>query len=259
MLHGNPTWSFYFRDLIEGVSDSCRAVAPDHMGCGLSDKPQDYDYSLRRHIDNLETLLVDHLDLHDITLVMHDWGGAIGCGFAVRYPKRVSGLVLMNTAAFLIPDCPRRIRACRLPVIGPLVVRGFNGFARSALRMATEHPERFTSEVRQGYLSPYNSYANRIALLRFVQDIPLQSGHPTWKTLGDIEKGLHKLENRPVMVCWGDKDFCFTPRFRKLWQRHFPDADIHAFEDAGHYVLEDAKEYIIPLVTKFVNTTGDGD
>lgn len=250
MVHGNPTWSFHFRDLIQELRPRHRVVAPDHVGCGLSEKPQNYPYRLQTHIDNLEHLLVAHLDLDDITLVLHDWGGAIGAGFAVRHPQRVSRLVILNSAAFLLPKCPWRIRICRLPAFGPPAVRGFNAFARAALRMATTRPERFSEAVRAGYLAPYDTWRNRIGILRFVQDIPLRPSHPTWKTLGQVEKNLCKLSDRPTLLCWGERDFCFTPEFRAAWQKYFPDAETHAFEDAGHFVLEDAKEYILPLVNE---------
>ena len=145
MLHGNPTWSFYYRELITALRDSYRVIAPDHIGCGLSDKPQDYPYTLATHIENLERLL-DHLGLDDITLAMHDWGGAIGCGFAVRHPQRVGRLIVLNTAAFL-GRTPWRIRMCRLPVLGPLLVRGLNGFARTATLMACK--DRLADDARR--------------------------------------------------------------------------------------------------------------
>ena len=100
MLHGNPTWSFYYRNLIQSFQKKYRCIAPDHIGCGLSDKPQDYNYTLSTHIDNLEQL-VNSLGLKDITLVMHDWGGSIGMGLAVRQPKLIKRLIIFNTAAFL--------------------------------------------------------------------------------------------------------------------------------------------------------------
>ena len=96
MLHGNPTWSFYYKELILALKDRYRVIVPDHIGCGLSDKPQDYDYTLENHIKNIETL-ADELGLKNITLAMHDWGGAIGMGFAVNNPDLIKG------SSFLIP------------------------------------------------------------------------------------------------------------------------------------------------------------
>ena len=174
MVHGNPTWSFYYRNLIIDLKKSHRCVVPDHMGMGKSDKPQNYSYTVSQHIDNLESL-VDKLGLKNITLVLHDWGGAIGMGFAVRQPQKVKRLVLFNTAAFLSERIPIRLRLCRVPFFGALAIRGFNAFALAAISMACKNKDRMTDQVRAGYLEPYNNFSNRIANLLFVQDIPMTS------------------------------------------------------------------------------------
>ncbi|NIQ03820.1 MAG: alpha/beta fold hydrolase, partial [Nitrospinaceae bacterium] len=141
MLHGNPTWSFYYRNLIKGLKSQFRCVVPDHMGCGLSDKPQDYPYTLSQHIDNLESL-VEHLKLDRLTLVMHDWGGAIGMGFAVRYPEMIKRLVIFNTAAFIADRIPFSINLCRQSTLGPLAILRFNLFAKLATSWASKVPGR---------------------------------------------------------------------------------------------------------------------
>lgn len=257
MVHGNPTWSFYYRNLVRDLSATHRAIAVDHMGCGLSDKPQDYPYRLRRHIENLE-YLVDHvLQIKKLSLVVHDWGGAIGMGYAVMHPERIERVVVLNTAAFLVDRCPARIRLCRAPLLGPLLVRGLNGFARAAIVMAVAKGRRLPKPVSAGLLAPYDSYANRIAQLRFVQDIPLSPRHPSWGTMVEIQHGLPQLADKPMLICWGMQDFCFNARFLEAWRTHFPKADVHTFEDAGHYVLEDAYDRIGPLATQFLNPTKD--
>jgi haloalkane dehalogenase len=255
MVHGNPTWSFYYRELIRELRTEWRIVAPDHIGCGLSDKPEDYPYRLDRHVANLERLVVEHLDLRDITLVVHDWGGAIGMGVAVRHPERIRRLVLLNTAAFLVPWCPLRIRVCRWPVLGRFLVRRLNGFSRAALTMAVANRARMTPAIRAGYLAPYDSYAHRVAVHRFVLDIPLRPTHPTWATLAAIESQLGRLADRPVLACWGDRDFCFTPRFLSRWQEIYPQAAVHRFADAGHYVLEDAGDRVLAAMRTFLQPT----
>jgi haloalkane dehalogenase len=253
MLHGNPTWSFYYRTLIPEISQTHRVIVPDHVGCGLSDKPQDYAYTLEQHIENLEQLIA-HLDLRGLTLVMHDWGGAIGMGYATRYPENTERFVVFNTAAFYQPSLPLRIKLCRLPVIGDLLLRGLNAFARLALPMATVHRERLTPEVRAGYLVPYDSWANRVAILRFVQDIPLEKGHPSRGTLEDIEANLYLFSERPMLIIWGARDFVFTVQdYLTGWQSRFPYADIQVIEDAGHYVVEDAHEQIVPWIQAFLD------
>ena len=251
MLHGNPTWSFYFRNLIKGLRSQFRCVVPDHMGCGLSDKPQEYNYTLSQHIDNLAKL-VDHLTLDNITLVVHDWGGAIGMGFAVRYPEKVKRIVFFNTGAFLTDRIPFSINLCRNFIIGPIAILWFNLFAKLGASWASKQPGRMKGKVREGYLAPYNSPENRIANLRFVQDIPMTPDVPSYPVVEHIESKLGYFRERPVMIVWGMQDFCFTEYFLDRWKQYFPNAEVHEVEDAGHYVVEDADERIIPWMIQFL-------
>ena len=252
MVHGNPTWSFYYRNLISGISDQYRAIAVDHIGCGQSDKPQDYSYCLKQHIDNL-CRFVDELNLSNITLVAHDWGGAIGLGAVLARRDRFRNIVLFNTAAFPPPYIPFRIRVCRWPVFGKVALQGFNLFAKAAIRMATEQPGGLPPHVAAGMLAPYDSWSNRIATYQFVKDIPLSQAHPTWQVLQSIEDGLPSLATMPTMLMWGMKDWCFRPecltRFEEIW----PKAKVHRFPDAGHYVVEDACEEILPKFREFLD------
>jgi len=241
-VHGNPTWSFYWRALVEHYAGRFRVVVPDHIGCGLSDKPQGWPYQLAGHISNLEKL-VDHLGLDDITRVVHDWGGAIGMGLATQRPECFQRFVVTNTAAYLSQDIPLSIASCRIPVLGKITVRGLNGFARAATLRAVVRP--LSVAAKRGLLLPYDSWKNRIATLKFVEDIPLAPSHPSYETLARIDAGLVQLVDKPMMLCWGDDDFCFTPKFRAEWERRFPDARVHAWSDVGHYVMEDAPDRLI--------------
>ncbi|MGQ9925317.1 MAG: alpha/beta fold hydrolase [Chloroflexaceae bacterium] len=249
LLHGNPTWSFYYRRLISGLRDDHRVIVPDHMGCGLSDKPQTYPYTLSTHIANLDRLL-SYLDLGQIDLVVHDWGGPIGLGWAVTHPERVRRLVVLNTAAFLSPRLPWRIAVCRYPFFGDLAVRGLNAFALGGTLMAVERPMR--PEVRYGYLLPYRSWRDRVAIQGFVRDIPMHPGHPTWAVVDAIDRDLAALRKHPLLILWGGKDWCFTDHFLAGWLERFPAAEALRFDDAGHYVLEDAHEEIVPRVQRFL-------
>lgn len=250
-VHGNPTWSFYYRRLVREFSTDHRVIAPDHLGCGLSDKPQEWSFRLADHVANLERLVLE-LDLKEITLVVHDWGGAIGFGVASRHPERFARFLVMNSAAFPADRIPFRINVCRTPLLGEWAVRGLNAFARAATVMAMEHHERMTPEVRRGYLAPYDSWRNRIATIRFVTDIPMKASHPSWPALREIEAGLAKLRGKPLRLAWGEKDWCFTPAFREMWQERFPDAEVLRIEHAGHYVLEDAHEEILPWLRELL-------
>jgi haloalkane dehalogenase len=254
MVHGNPTWSFYWRNLILAFRDRFRAIAVDHIGCGLSSKPQKYPYRLSQHVTNVDRL-IEQLDLHDVTLLAHDWGGAIALGAALRHTDRIARIILFNTGAFPPPFIPLRIRVCRTPLVGQFAIRGLNLFSRAALWMAVTKPDRMTAEVRAGLLAPYDNWANRIAVDSFVRDIPMTRRHPTWQTLADIEAGLPTLAHLPVQLIWGMRDWCFTPECLHRLEQAFPHADVHRFDDAGHYVVEDAHERIVPLVDRFLETT----
>lgn len=248
MLHGNPSWSYLYRNLVLRLRDHFRCIVPDHLGCGFSDKPQQADYTLAMHIRNLEQLL-QSLKVQRLGLVLHDWGGAIGMGWALRHLPQVAGVVACNTAAFTSTRLPRRIVLCRWPLAGPLLVRGANAFARAAIFMAVRTPMR--PEVARGFLAPYDSWHNRIALLRFVQDIPMHRRHPSWACLRAIEDGLHRCAELPLLLCWGGADFCFDRHFYEEWRRRFPRAEGHFFPQAGHYLLEDALDEIAPLIHRF--------
>jgi cis-3-alkyl-4-acyloxetan-2-one decarboxylase len=252
MLHGNPTWSFYYRNVVLALRDKYRCIVPDHMGCGLSDKPQDYPYTLAQHVTNVESLL-DRLEISEASLIVHDWGGAIGMGVAVRNPARIKKLVVLNTAAFSSSRIPKTLELARLPIFGDIAIRGLNCFAKGALQMAVAHKDRITPEVRAGYLAPYDSWENRIATLRFVQDIPMLPSHPTWPVLKSIEAGLDQFKNTPMQLHWGMKDFVFNESFLKTWQEKFPAAEATRYEDAAHYVLEDAHERITPKIREFLD------
>lgn len=254
MVHGNPTWSFYYRELVKAFRGDHRAIAVDHLGCGLSDKPANFDYCLKSHIDNL-VALVDQLDLKQATLLVHDWGGAIGLGAALERPERIARLVLFNTGAFPPPFVPLRIRACRTPLLGTLAMRGFNAFAGAALTMATERLDGLPAAVKAGLIAPYDSWAHRIAIDRFVHDIPFTKRHRTWSVLETIEQGLNSLANRPTLMVWGMKDWCFRPECLERLLTHFPSAEVKRLSNAGHYVIEDEPAEVIASVRAFLDRT----
>lgn len=257
MVHGNPTWSFAWRHLIRGLQPNYRAIAVDHIGCGFSEKPQgtttQNHYRLEQHVANL-CEFIEQLDLQNITLLAHDWGGAIGMGAAVRLPHRFRRFALMNTAAFRSTRIPFRIAVCRIPLLGTVALRGLNLFSRAALSMAVAKPERMTSAVKAGYLAPYNSWKNRVAVHQFVQDIPLKPSHPSYQTLLDIENGLSQFQQHPMLLAWGEQDWCFTTEFLDEFETRFPHAETMRLPDAGHYLFEDAHEQLIPRVQQFLQS-----
>ena len=257
MVHGNPTWSFYWRNQVAALRDRYRVIVPDHIGCGLSEKPPatQYDYRLRSRIDDLKAL-IEKLELQEATLLAYDWGGAVGMGAAVEMPDRFRRFVLCNTAAFPGGRCPWRIRVCRWPLVGALAVRGLNLFARAATFMAVAGPKRMAPQVRAGLLAPYDSWSHRIAVHRFVTDIPLHPSHPSYSVLQSIERGLSQFRNHPVCLIWGLRDWCFTSKFLDRFTEFFPNATVHRLAESGHYLLEDSSQEFTSLLREFLDLLG---
>ena len=283
MLHGNPSWSYYWRHLVLGLRDPAagkayRCIVPDHVGMGLSDKPDDaaaasphaahgrasvaggrtpgatYDYTLQSRVDDLETLL-DRLGITGpVTLAVHDWGGMIGFGWALSHVAQVERLVILNTAAFPLPTAkpmPWQLSLGRDSRIGGWLIRRFNLFARGAAWLGTQR--RLPAAVRRAYIAPYSGWRNAIATLRFMQDIPLREGDPAWPLVAEAGRRLHEFADRPAFIGWGLRDFVFDRHFLEGFRRALPDAEVHAFEDAGHYVLEDRHEVLVPAIRTFLD------
>ena len=241
------------------LRDRYRCIVPDHIGCGLSDKPGDdrYEYTLASRVDDLERLL-DQLDIcENITLVVHDWGGMIGMAYAVRHPERIKRLVILNTGAFHLPNTkpfPLALRICRDSIIGTLLVRGFNAFSLAASYVGCKR-NPMSAELRALYQLPYDSWQNRIATLRFVQDIPLQPGDRAYDLVSSVSDGIGQFSSLPMLICWGELDFVFDRHFLTEWRQRFPNADVHSYPDCGHYILEDAKDEVVPLISDFLDRT----
>jgi pimeloyl-ACP methyl ester carboxylesterase len=236
MVHGNPTWSFFYRNLVLELRGRLRCIVPDHLGCGFSDKPQQWDYTLPHHVANLRALLAS-LELRKIHLVVHDWGGPIGLGATLPQAEQLGRVIILNTAAFADTVVPWRIRLCRAPLVGELIVRGGNGFAWPATWMAVSKP--LPEDVKRGFLFPYDSWANRIATHRFVVDIPSGQGTSSDRALAEIEARLPLLREKPVGIFWGADDFCFNRHYFERWSSLLPAAERHYLAGTGHYLLED--------------------
>jgi haloalkane dehalogenase len=256
MLHGNPSWSYYWRHAVLGLRDRYRCIVPDHVGMGLSDKPDDahYRYTLQSRVEDLAALL-QHLGVYDnITLVVHDWGGMIGFGWALQHAAAVRRLVVLNTAAFLMPTkkrLPWQLKLGRDLAIGALLIRGFNAFAQGAARLGVRR--RMAADERRALVSPYNSWANRIATLRFVQDIPLSPADPAWALVEASGKQLPQFADRPCFIAWGMRDFVFDHHFLEQFIEAWPQAQVQRFAQGGHYILEDEAEALVPAMRAFLD------
>lgn len=258
LVHGNPSWSFYFRHLTAALSaNGMRAIAPDHIGMGRSSKPalHAYNHTVGQRISDLGEL-IDSLNLDGpIDLVAHDWGGAIAMGWATEHIDRVGKLVMMNTAAFPLPTdkkLPLALRAARVPVLGKIAVRDLNAFSLAALVMGTGQ-KILPKEARDGLLKPYKGRANRTAVHAFVQDIPLKPTDQAYPVLQRMRERLPLLEDKPLQIFWGMKDFVFDDVVLREWEHIFPHAEVHRYQSAGHFVLEDAGDRIVPEVVRFLS------
>ena len=256
MLHGNPSWSYYWPHLVLGLRDRYRCIVPDHVGMGLSDKPDDahYNYPLQSRTEDLDPVL-DRLGIDGpVTLAVHDWGGMIGFGWALRDPARVRRLVILNTAAFPLPAAkkmPWQIALGRDWKLGELVIRGFNAFSAGASWIGVQRP--MPRAVRRAYVAPYDSWANRISTVRFMQDIPLGPDDAAWPLLEAAGRALPGYADRPAFIGWGLKDFVFDRHFLDGFRAALPQAQVDAFDDAGHYVLEDRHEVLVPRIRAFLD------
>lgn len=257
MLHGNPTWSFYYRNLVLAFRKRYRVIVPDHMGCGLSDKPDKnrYDFLLKSRVDDLNTLIAHLNPDQPITLIVHDWGGMIGLAWAMERLDRIGRLVVMNTTGFFPPGgkaIPIRLRLLRTP--NPLMdwaVLNLNLFAAAAIYMAPRR--QLPASVRAGLLAPYCDPLSRLATLKFVQDIPLSPNDPSGTIVAEVDRHLERIANRPVQLIWGAHDFVFDRSYYDEWRRRVPHAEAHWLEEAGHYLLEDAPQKIIQLIQTFMD------
>jgi len=250
MLHGNPTWSFYYRRLVRLLSPTLRCIVPDHVGMGLSDKPQDHPYTLESRIRDVEDLVAS-LGIRKLHLIVHDWGGAIGMGLATRDPSRIGRIVILNTGAFHLPRIPRRIALCRNHPFGTLLVRGLNGFAWPATWMSLSR-RSLSRDEKRAFLFPHGNWHDRVAVNAFVKDIPMELDHVTRPELDRIERELPKLSGKEVLLLWGGRDFCFTRHFHDRFRQLLPNSRSVYLHDAGHYILEDAPEEAAAQVGSFL-------
>ncbi|MBW8060351.1 MAG: alpha/beta fold hydrolase [Solirubrobacterales bacterium] len=255
MVHGNPTWSFLYRNFIPPLVEAGhRAIAVDHLGFGRSEKPDRRElYTIERHAQRFDTLL-ESLDLHDATVVPQDWGGPIGLWWATRHPERLRGLFILNTFAHRPPEkvpLPLPLHLFRTPGVGEVMVKGLDAFKRGLLfRAGVMHRERLTDDVKRAYRAPHPSWSSRTPILVFPREIPSGPEGKVSDLLADIEERLERdFRSKPVGIAWAMKDLAFTPEMlERLWLKTFPEAPVLRIEDAGHYLQEDAHERIVPAL-----------
>jgi pimeloyl-ACP methyl ester carboxylesterase len=252
MLHGNPTWSYMYRRPIELLTArGHRCVAFDHMGFGRSDKPAEpRRYVLANHVSNA-IALIDELDLRDVTLVMHDWGGPIGLGAVLERRERFRALVAMNTWAWELPSfLPGFLRQFRADGLGEILALAGNLSVESipgGMVRRDPHPQ-----MMDAYRAPFPDYWSRLGTLAFIRDVPLTENDPSAALMGQIHESLADLD-LPLQLVWGMRDRVFVPVFIEEWLELFPDSPTVELE-AGHYIVEDRPDEVAEAIDGFVAT-----
>jgi pimeloyl-ACP methyl ester carboxylesterase len=250
-VHGNPTWSYLWRRPIADLSArGHRCVAFDHMGFGRSDKPPQLSaYSLERHIENA-IALIDALDLSDVTLVGHDWGGPIGLGALLERRDRLRSVVLMNTWAWELPSfLPPFLREFRTEGLGEILALGGNLFVESipgGMRRRDADPL-----MMEAYRAPFPDYWSRAGTLAFQREIPLTERDRSAPLMASIHERLTDL-TVPVLLVWGMRDPVFQPVFLEQWRELFPKAATVELDDASHFLVEDSPDEVTEAIEGFL-------
>jgi haloalkane dehalogenase len=248
MVHGNPTWSFLYRNLIKQLRSQYRCIAPDHLGFGLSDKPTDWSYLPQDHSKNLAAL-IDHLGLSNITLVVQDWGGPIGMQYAVTHPENVANVVVMNTWAWPVNHDPHYVMfsAFMGGPIGRMLIRKRNFFAGTFLRAAFGDKSKLSEDVHKHYLRALPTADERKGCYVFPKQIIAST---PW--LEQLWSKITVLKDKPALFVWGVKDVAFREKELQRWQGALLNSHTVRLPTVGHFVQEEAPEELCKEVTAFL-------
>ncbi|NNE94928.1 MAG: alpha/beta fold hydrolase, partial [Acidimicrobiales bacterium] len=237
-VHGNPSWSYLWREVVRTAPPGIRVVAPDHLNMGFSERTGS-DRMLADRVSDL-CALTDELGIDGPVITLaHDWGGPISIGWALSHLPQLKGVVLTNTAVAQ-PDSgspPKLITTAGSAALLRTLTERTAAFIRAGLALSRPQPP---AEVRDGFLAPYRRAAQRTGIRAFVADIPLRSDHPSFATLEGIADGTKHLIDVPALLLWGTRDPVFGEQYLHDLEDRLPHADVHRFVGAGHFVTEDA-------------------
>lgn len=247
-VHGTPAWSFLYREQIKELSKSHRCVAPDHIGFGLSDKPTDFEGTPQAHSQNLEKL-VNHLDLQNITLVVHDFGGPIGLSFAIANPERIKRVVLMNTWLWETKTNPDVVKVDKVlnGWLGRFMYLNLNFSPKVLLKQAFYDKAKLTKAIHQHYTNVFPNKNNRYSLLNIGLAL---AGSSDWYQ--EQWENLDQLNDKPFLILWGMKDQFIKPEFLEKWQSRLSSAKVVKY-DCGHFLQEEKASEISNEITAFVS------
>ncbi|WP_438449202.1 alpha/beta fold hydrolase [Gorillibacterium sp. sgz5001074] len=247
MVHGNPTWSFLYRNFIKALSPHFRCVAMDHIGFGLSDKPENWSYHPSRHAEHVEAL-IHSLQLKNVTLVVQDWGGPIGLSYALKEPANIKRLIILNTWMWPVRGDPHYERFSRFAggSIGRLMIRRFNLFARVIMKQAMGDPSKLLPAVHRHYLKALPSPRERIGCSLFPGQI---IGATPW--LESLWSRREAIQALPALILWGQKDIAFRDQELRTWSEFLTNRDIVTFKNAGHFLQEEAAQECCEYIRAF--------
>jgi haloalkane dehalogenase len=249
-IHGTPTWSFLYRKLIKNLSQTHRCIAPDHLGFGLSDKPQDYPYLAQQHALNFEKLL-NSLNINEFTLVIHDFGGVIGLHYALKYPEKIKKIIIFNTFAWSVEDKPafefhKFKKILKNPLL-PFLYKYFNFSAKFILAQGFGKRENLTKAIHQQYIKPFGKPAERAGTLGFVKSI---LNEQQW--FAQLWEQRAKITQKPILLLWGMKDKFLDKRYLQMFKENFPQHQVQELAEVGHFVPEEAGEALLPIIQAFM-------
>ena len=247
-VHGTPSWSFEFRNVIKFLSKKYRCIAIDHIGFGLSEKPAKYDYTVQNHTASL-LKLVTHLQLNQFTMLVHDFGGIIGLAAAEQIPEKIKGLVILNTWCRSIQDEPeyKKMKVILGSPLMPLLYRYLNFSAKYILPAAFGERSRLTPEIHQHFLRPFSKASERNGTIAFAKSLLRDQDY-----YASIGKKLSILKDKPVLIIWGMKDEFITEKHLLWMQEQFPGSKVVRYDDAGHFVLEEKSVVAGPVIAEFM-------
>ncbi|MDR3144511.1 MAG: alpha/beta fold hydrolase [Puniceicoccales bacterium] len=250
LLHGHPTWSFFFRNLLLLLKSDFKCVAIDHIGYGMSDKPKRYDYSIATHIANAINF-AEIMKFRKFHIVAQDFGATVALAMAERWPERVGSMSILNSAAFMMQNLPGIIMLLKLPIMTFIFAKLFNGLIRMFIHIGTA--SILDGDVLAGYLLPYKKPSARVAIVEGIHDIPWLPDHPSAEVMKTICDKAFVLTNKKVKFFWADDDFHYGPLVLKEWQRLFPNAKCKHYPLCGHFLLEDSEEAMRDIRTFIYN------
>lgn len=248
MVHGTPAWSFSYRHLIRELSQNYRCIAVDHLGFGLSDKPKEADYAPTAHAERLEQLIT-HLQLKNIALLVHDFGGPIGLSYALKQPDNISKVIIFNTWMWSLNDYPDIVRGATIAGswLGRVLYKYFNFSPKMLVKQAFHDKSKLTKEVHRHYTDVFPDANSRSGTFAFAQHL-LKSSE--W--YDQLWKQREVLQQQEVMILWGKNDPLLPYALLQRWKKILPDAEIHELE-AGHFVQEEKPEEAIRLIRQFLS------